>query len=90
MLPRQTQHLSVKEIEGQTVILDREHGKLHELNQSASYIWQLCDGHTPVSEIVSAMARAYDRLPTDVERDVTNALQQLEALRLIEWSSPVE
>lgn len=88
MLPRQAPHVSTKEIDGQTMILDRQHGKLHELNATASFIWQCCDGHTPISDIVSATARSFDVNPAVVEQDVMKTLQNLEKLRLIDWVPP--
>ena len=87
MLPRQNPHVSVKDIDGQIIILDRPHGKLHELNTTASYVWRCCDGRATVSEIVAAIAREFDADPSTVERDVTGILQQLERVQLIEWTS---
>jgi len=85
MLPRQSPHVSVKDIDGQTIILDRPHGKLHELNATASYVWRRCDGQATVSDIVAATAREFDADPITVERDVADILQQLERVQLIEW-----
>jgi hypothetical protein len=87
MLPRQNPHLSVKEIDGQTIILDRPHGKLHELNTTAGYVWRCCDGRATVSEIVTATAREFAADPSTVERDVADILQQLERAQLIEWTN---
>jgi len=85
MIPRQAQHISTKEIDGQTMVLDRQNGKLHELNSTASFIWQSCDGHTPVTDIVAATAHAFDMDPSAVEEDVTAALREFERLHLIDW-----
>lgn len=86
MLPRQTSHVSVKEIDGQTLVLDRSHDKLHELNTTAAYIWRCCDGKTTVPEIVSATAREFDADPDTVERDVADILGKLADMHLIEWT----
>jgi hypothetical protein len=88
MLPRKAQHISTKEIDGQTMVLDRQNGKLHELNSTASFIWQSCDGHTSVKDIVAATARAFDRDPSSVEHDVTTTLREFERLQLIDWATP--
>jgi hypothetical protein len=87
MLPRQSPHLSIKEIDGQTIILDRPHGQLHELNATASYVWHCCDGRATITEIVSATAREFDADPLTVEQDVADILRQLESLQLIEWAN---
>lgn len=87
-LPRQAPHVSTKEIDGQTMVLDRRHGKLHELNSTASFIWHCCDGHTSIADIVSATARSFDMDPAAVEQDVMNALRDFEKLHLIDWATP--
>ncbi len=86
MLPRQVAHVSVKEIDGQTIVLDRSHDKLHELNTTAGFVWRCCDGKTTVAEIVAATAREFDADPGVVERDVTDILEKLAELHLIEWT----
>jgi len=88
MLPRQASHVSVKEIDGQTLVLDRSHDKLHELNTTASYIWRCCDGKTTVAEIAAATAREFEADPGAVERDVADILGKLAAMHLIEWAEP--
>lgn len=86
MFPLKASHVSVKEIDGQILILDRARDKLHELNTTAGYIWHCCDGKTAVAEIVTATAREFDADPGTVERDVADILGKLEEMRLIEWN----
>ncbi len=86
MFPRQASQVSVKEIDGQTLVLDRSRDKLHELNTTAGYIWHCCDGKTTVAEIVSATAREFDADPGAVERDVADILGKLAEMCLIEWT----
>lgn len=90
MLPHQASHVSVKEIDGQTLVLDRSRDKLHELNTTASYIWHCCDGKTTVAEIVAATAREFDADPSAVERDVADILGKLAEMHLIEWTEPAD
>ena len=85
MLPRQNSHLSTTEIDGQTIILDRPQGKLHELNATASYVWRCCDGRSTVTEIAALTAREFDADAIAVEQDVAEILRQFESLHLIEW-----
>ncbi len=86
MLPRQVSHVSVKEIDGQTIVLDRSRDKLHELNTTAGFIWRCCDGKTTVAEIVAATAREFDADPGTVERDVAEIIGKLADMHLIEWA----
>ena len=42
--PRRRVNLSVRTIDGETVVLDRDGGFVHQLNDSATYVWKHCDG----------------------------------------------
>jgi PqqD family protein of HPr-rel-A system len=84
MLPKRRADLSVRDVDGETVVLDRRLGKVHQLNRTASYVWQHCDGRTEVREIVASLARSYGVEPGDVEGDVQDVLARFEALRLVE------
>jgi Coenzyme PQQ synthesis protein D (PqqD) len=89
MIPRQAPHVSVKEIDGQLLVLDRTQGQLHELNATASYVWQRCDGHTDMAGIAAALAEAFDIDPATAARDVATILRQFETCRLVEWGTPL-
>jgi PqqD family protein of HPr-rel-A system len=84
MLLKRRADLSVRDVDGETVVLDRRLGKVHQLNRTASYVWQHCDGRTEVREIVASLARSYGVEPGDVEGDVQDVITQFEELRLVE------
>lgn len=84
MLPKRRADLSVRDVDGETVVLDRHLGKVHQLNRTASYVWQRCDGRTEVREIVASLARSYGVEPRDVEGDVQDVIARFEQLRLVE------
>jgi len=84
MLPKRRADLSFRDVEGETVVLDRRLGKVHQLNRTASYVWQRCDGRTEVREIVASLARSYGVEPGDVEGDVAAVMAQFAELRLID------
>lgn len=84
MLPKRRADLSYRDVDGETVVLDRRLGKVHQLNRTASYVWQHCDGGTEVREIVASLARSYGVEPGDVEGDVAAVMAQFAELRLIE------
>jgi len=66
------------------VVLDRQAGVIHQLNPTASYIWERCDGHTPVGAIAHQLAQAFDVELTVATRDVQTMVTQLQALHLLE------
>lgn len=84
MLPKRRADLSFRDVDGETVVLDRRLGKVHQLNRTASYVWQRCDGRTEVGEIVASLARSYGVEPGDVEADVAAVMAQFAELRLLE------
>jgi len=86
MNPSQAEHVSVREIDGQFLVLDKSHGKLHELNPTASFIWQCCDGRTTVPEIAGRLSLSFDTDPETASRDVASILRQFEENHLIRWT----
>jgi hypothetical protein len=83
MLPTRRPNVVTRVIEGETVILDRVAGKVHQLNAAASCIWSHCDGVSSTNEIAVRLAASFkitqERALADVER-VLGELQQLELL----------
>jgi hypothetical protein len=48
------------------------------LNETASQVWRLADGRTPVTDILGALADAYNAQPDDLRQDVYSALADLQ------------
>jgi PqqD family protein of HPr-rel-A system len=84
MLPKRRTDLSFRDLDGETVVLDRRLGKVHQLNRTASYVWQRCDGRTELREIIASLAQSYGAEPGDVEGDVAAVMAQFAELRLLE------
>ena len=40
--------------------LDRQNGYIHKLNQSASFVWEQCDGESTLEEIAKRMTEAFE------------------------------
>jgi Coenzyme PQQ synthesis protein D (PqqD) len=57
--PLRRSDLTVREAEGETLVLDRVAGKIHQLNETASYVWGCCDGSSTVMEIATRYANEY-------------------------------
>jgi len=82
--PKRRADVITRDVKGETLILDRKHEEVHQLNNTASYIWQRCDGKTSVAEIARSMAHDFCAEPGDVEQDVAGLIAQFSALRLLE------
>ena len=84
MRPLRRADVTTRDLDSETLILDRKHEEVHHLNPSASYVWQCCDGRMTVGEIAASMAQAFDVELEDAERDVANLIARLVALHLLE------
>ena len=84
MCPLRRADVTTRHLDGETLILDRKHEEVHQLNPSASYVWQRCDGQNTVAEIAASMAQEFGLGLEEAERDVVNLLSKLASLRLLE------
>ena len=71
-------------IDGEAVVLDRQAGLVHQLNVTARYVWERCDGHTTVTAIAQQLADAFDIDRTVATHDVQVLVRQLQDLQLLE------
>ena len=80
--PQRRSDLLYRNIDGETVILSREGGVLHRLNQTAAFIWDCCDGTVHVDEIVRRVAATYDVDAETCRKDVSETVRQFQSLNL--------
>ncbi len=73
----------MKIIDEETVLYDTRQEMAHFLNETASLIWNLCDGTRQECEIVAEIAGRFDVPKEVVERDVRNTLGNLSQQKLI-------
>jgi hypothetical protein len=71
-------------VDGETVVLDQQAGVIHQLNATASFIWERCDGQSTLTDIVQQLAHAFGVDSHVASRDVNAMIGQLEALHLLE------
>jgi hypothetical protein len=71
-------------VDGETVVLDQQAGVIHQLNATASFIWERCDGRAIPTDIAQQLAHAFEVDPQVALRDVIAMIGQLEALHLLE------
>jgi hypothetical protein len=86
MHPKPRANLAVRNVDGEIVVFDRLGNRVHQLNQTASFVWSTLDGRTSRAEVT---ARVAERFAVDVAvagRDVKALLEQLAALNLLETS----
>jgi hypothetical protein len=82
--PKRRTGVNVRIVEGETVILDRPGGFIHQLNQTASFIWSRCDGQSTIEEIAYQLAAAFEVDAKTAADDVAVIVEQLQRLSLLE------
>ena len=82
--PKRRSNLNWRTIDGETLILNREEGRLHQLNPTASFIWDCCDGNSNIEEIVNRLAGAYEVDDRTACKDVEEVLFNLRSSKLLE------
>ena len=89
LAPCPKRRLDVKSrlVDGETVVLDQRAGVIHQLNATASFIWERCDGQSTPTDIAQQLAHAFEVDPRVASHDVHAMIRQLEALHLLEPSA---
>jgi hypothetical protein len=82
--PRRRADLQARGLDGETLVLDRAGGLIHQLNETASFVWARCTGDRSPLEISRDLADAFDVAPETAARDVETIVAQLRALRLVD------
>jgi len=55
--PRRRTDVNSQVVEGETVVLDRHHEFINQLNLTATYIWERCDGNASPEDIAATLLR---------------------------------
>ena len=66
-----------REVEGELLILDEDHEKIHQLNSTAAFVWQLCDGSHTVFSIQKNLVEHYGIEIDVASQDVTAVLEEM-------------
>ena len=70
-------------VEGEMVVMDKESEQIHQLNQTASLIWQLCDGEHDQQQIAEELAATFEVDTETAQHDVADTLKKLEEIGLL-------
>ena len=82
--PKKRDDVSARVIAGETVVLDRDGGRVHQLNATASYVWERCDGSASPTEIARDLSEQYGVEPDQAASDVAILVGQFRELGLLE------
>ena len=70
-------------VDGETVVLDERAGQIHQLNRTASFIWQTCDGSKSVKDITRLLSQEFDVSEAAAAADVADMIERLRELGLL-------
>lgn len=83
-LPIPNPDVALQRVGDEAILHDHRNGRAHVINESAARVWQLCDGHATLDEIVSAFAASFAMPAEDVRDDVIYILSKFRELRVLE------
>jgi hypothetical protein len=81
--PNHRTDVNVRIVDGELVVLDRHKGLIHQLNQTASYIWERCDGRSTAADIAKQLVKEFGVSVETAEADAQGFVEQLHALDLL-------
>ena len=82
--PMKRVDVRVRVVNEESIVLDRRHGLIHQLNQTASFVWERCDGRYTPEEIARRLMEAFDVDFNAAVDDVRKVIEQLEERKLLE------
>lgn len=83
-IPLRIEQLAYKTIGDETIILDTKVGReVHQLNEVASFIWNLCDGTHDIQSIAEEVCAEYDVDFQVALLDINEIVQELSAKKLL-------
>ena len=85
--PTRRSDLMIREVDGETLILDGLSGRVHQFNPTAGFIWNCCDGKSSIIDITSRLAAEYSVPAASVAPDVANTIGKFQELGLLIASS---
>jgi hypothetical protein len=75
--------LAMENADGELIVLDKAAGKVHQLNSSASFVWDCLSDGLAIDEIALKLSEVFDVEPEIALSDVQAALAQFESLALV-------
>jgi len=82
--PRRRTDVNSRVVEEETVVLDRQHDFIHQLNRTATYIWERCNGEASLEDIATQLAETFAVEYETALDDVVRVIRDLQHLQLLE------
>jgi Coenzyme PQQ synthesis protein D (PqqD) len=82
--PKRRSDLSARQVDDEMVVLDRRTERIHQLNTTASFVWDRCDGACSMDEIAGGIMETFDVDALTAAQDVAEIVRQFADLGLLE------
>ncbi len=82
--PKKRANVRARVVDEETIVLDRRQGLIHQLNHTAGFIWERCDGRCTLEEIATRLVETFDVDFNTAVDDVRKIVEQLEERKLLE------
>jgi len=76
-------NLNVRNIDGETVILDRSTNQIHTLNTTASFIWNMLEQQSDLDSIAKQLTESFEITLDAANSDLHVILEALSELNLL-------
>ena len=80
--------VSVRTVDGETVVLDLRLNQIHQLNATATHVWERCDGRHDVHQLAASLVGRFDVDEATAGSDAARALAQLARVGLLQEHLP--
>lgn len=90
--PRQNPDTPTRTIEGEAVVITPDDSQLHNLNQTATLIWERSDGTQSLEEIFKEMLMTYEVEEGELRSDIAEFIEESQSkgmLELFESANPL-
>ncbi|NQU39481.1 MAG: PqqD family protein [Lentisphaerae bacterium] len=84
--PRQKEGYRLEQLDDELLLYHLGETTVVYFNQTASLVWQLCQGDRTVGEIIDLLCAAYPEAADRVRVDVSETMTHFLEARCIEWT----
>jgi hypothetical protein len=82
--PKRRADVKARLVRGEMLVLDRHEERMHQLNRTATYIWERCDGQQTTAEIAEQVCKTFEVDEPTALKDVIGIVRRLQKLKLLE------
>ena len=83
-IPKRREGLTERLVAGERVVLDPDTKAMHQLNITATMVWERCDGVLSVGSIAEKLVEQFGIAEDLAERDVSETVAKFRSLGLLE------